>query len=393
MRPLYHMPYRYRYSVRGADEAGLGSAHPQRVIWLLASDAFEFESHPIADCWLFSTQAPIEHLPPYVARVDNLPPLSAAAVSAAIAQAIPPGTRFTSIDYPDDHRRRLMTKPLVIYHGFCPDGFTAAWVAARALGDVELYVGKYGDHPPYELATGRAVYVVDFSYPREQLLLLNDLADSLLVLDHHKTAQAACEGLDFCTFDMQRSGAGITWDHFHPGEARPWIVDYVEDRDLWRFKLPSSEEVSLRVRLTEHTLEAYDQLARRDKLDMYNEARGAKMHLDHYVRDALRNTYDLARLWESEVVRCVNVSYTGVSDVLNGALLAVDKPQPVRIALGWHLSIGDDGVPRLNVSLRSTSDYDCSPFARAYGGGGHAQASGFRLDLDSLLAQRLMRAE
>jgi len=59
--------------------------------------------------------------------------------------------------------------PLIIYHGNCPDGFTAAWVAARALGDHELFLGTYGEDPPYELAKDRQVFIVDFSYPRVKM--------------------------------------------------------------------------------------------------------------------------------------------------------------------------------------------------------------------------------
>lgn len=277
---------------------------------------------------------------------------------------------------------------LIIYHGNCPDGFTAAWVAHRALRhstgrDAELFKGSYGDDPPYELAKGRIVYVVDFSYPRAKLLRLRASAAALVVLDHHKTAQADLEGLDdFCEFDMNRSGAGLTWDHFHQGSPRPWLVSYVEDRDLWRFALPNSEQLSLRIRLTPHDLDAYDALAAQREEDVLAEAEGAKIYLDHYVQDALRNSYVLENVYEGEAVRCVNVSYTGISDVLHGAL----ADGATRVALGWHVSAGGG----IACSLRSTKDYDCSRMAKCYGGGGHAQASGFRLWAIDALAQRLI---
>jgi hypothetical protein len=298
-----------------------------------------------------------------------------------------------------------MSRPLVIYHGNCPDGFTAAWVAARALGDVELFAGKYGEEPPYALARSRPVWIVDFSYPREQLEHLyraageGDWAEPigcspLWVLDHHKTAQAALEGLPYCVFDMNRSGAGLTWDHFHPGQPRPWVVDYVEDRDLWRFKLPNSEELSLFIRSAPHELGAWDGMAQMDLSAAVGMAEGCKRYLDHYVADAMRQAYELTLNWShpdewddykaQRFTRavCVNVSYTGVSDVLNAALEAYPEAE---MALGWHL-----GADRhLNCSLRSRPGYDCSAFARAHGGGGHARASGFRLSLDRARAQEI----
>lgn len=303
------------------------------------------------------------------------------------------------------HDGEWSLKPLVIYHANCPDGWTAAWVAARALGEVDLFPGKYGEDPPYELARGREVYVVDFSYPREQLEQLFQAAHSdwvasqnghpLLVLDHHRTAQAALEGLHYCRFDMERSGAGMAWDYFHPGVARPWIVDYVEDRDLWRFALPWSREISLFIRTAPYTLESWDEMARMEVDDACGVALGCKRYLDHYVQDALRNAYEITHWWshpdepdDFKALRpaklvCVNLCYTGVSDVLNAAL---EHFPSAEIALGWHLAA--DG--KLNCSIRSRPDFDCSAFARFYGGGGHAQAAGFRRDRDHPFAIHLL---
>jgi len=205
------------------------------------------------------------------------------------------------------------------------------------------------------------------------------------VLDHHKTAEADCAGLSYCTFDMNRSGAGITWDHFHPAEPRPWVVDYVEDRDLWRFKLPNSEELSLRIRLTEHTLEAWDALSSAPMDSLLAEAKGAHLYLKHYVRDALRNLYIVEDADGTGLrMACVNVTYTGVSDVLNAAL----EQSGESIALGWQRT--KDGS--VNCSLRSKPGTDCSEFAKRFGGGGHAQASGFRLPVNSTFAAWLQVA-
>ncbi len=131
---------------------------------------------------------------------------------------------------------------LVIYHASCTDGWTAAWAAWRKFGDEAEYLpAQYGS--PFPDVTGKDVLIVDFSFARATLLEMKEKAASLRVLDHHKSAAADLEGLDFCTFDMDRSGAGITWDELHGGE-RPKLVDYVEDRDLWRFHLPRSREIS-----------------------------------------------------------------------------------------------------------------------------------------------------
>ena len=139
-----------------------------------------------------------------------------------------------------------MKKVLVIYHGRCADGTCAAWCADlyhRGIKDVEVeyYPAKHNKPPPYKrIEKAHITYVLDFCYPREDLLKMKGLT-SLKVIDHHKSAEAECHGLDFCEFDMDRSGAGMAWDHFFPGVDRPWHVDYVETRDIWTWKWPNAK--------------------------------------------------------------------------------------------------------------------------------------------------------
>src|SRR5437879_5233397 len=98
-------------------------------------------------------------------------------------------------------------KPLIAYHANCIDGFCAAWIAWRVHRDAAEYRAvQYGQAAPSDVE-GRDLLILDFSYPREQLIALADKASSILVLDHHKTARADLEGLPFCIFDMDRSGA------------------------------------------------------------------------------------------------------------------------------------------------------------------------------------------
>lgn len=291
-----------------------------------------------------------------------------------------------------------VTAPLVIYHANCPDGFTAAWVAARALGNVELYPAKYGDEPPLGKARDRDVYVLDFSYPLEDSKNLYGVSHSLQILDHHKTARddlrelaAMAEGYPDLgvTFDMQRSGAGITWDHFHPGKPRPWIVDYVEDRDFWRFALPESRAVSLWIRCASHELEVWDDMARLSVDQVLAEARGCQRYLDRYVEAALREAYELTIYYRSQDLPywiqavAVNLAYPGVSDVLHAAL---EEHPEASMAIGWRVT----AAGHLECSIRSRPSFDCSAMAKHFGGGGHPQASGFRLEPQAPLARHLV---
>ena len=58
----------------------------------------------------------------------------------------------------------MTTPDLVIYHGNCPDGFCAAFIATKLYPGVELMPAIYGHEPPK--VEGRHVLMVDFSYLR-----------------------------------------------------------------------------------------------------------------------------------------------------------------------------------------------------------------------------------
>ena len=79
-------------------------------------------------------------------------------------------------------------KKLCIYHGNCADGFGAAYAVWKRYGEaVEFYPGVYQQDPPD--VTGRDVIMVDFSYKRPVIEQMAQDANSILILDHHKSAE------------------------------------------------------------------------------------------------------------------------------------------------------------------------------------------------------------
>lgn len=269
--------------------------------------------------------------------------------------------------------------PLVIYHGNCPDGFAAAWAVWKHAGVAELVGARHGDPPPFERARERHVFVVDFSYPRAQMEALAAAAARIDVYDHHKTAEAELRDLPYCVFDPERSGAGLTWDLLH-GAPRPWMIDYVEDRDLWRFALENSREISLWIGCCPHELARFDAMAALPIATVVEQARGCARYLDFLVA----HTVGQARTIElmGEPCACVNTIYAGISEVLHALL----EQRGTRLALGWYVTASG----RLACSLRSSADLDCSAIAVSFGGGGHARATGFELAPSHPIARLLL---
>lgn len=150
-------------------------------------------------------------------------------------------------------------RPMVLYHAGCMDGAVAAyaaWLAGNASArrddelaiaapvEAELIACSYGDDLTKLELTGRLVLMVDFSASREVLEKLRESGSDVFIIDHHKTAEEALKNDLDCLFDMDFSGAHLTWAALLSQDNAPELVRYVEDRDLWRFMLSNSKGVN-----------------------------------------------------------------------------------------------------------------------------------------------------
>ena len=265
---------------------------------------------------------------------------------------------------------------VIFYHKNCYDGHAAAWVASHALpNNISLPVA-YGDPVPSVLADSE-IYILDFSFPKDVLIEMSTKVQKLVVLDHHKTAQANLEGLDFCQFDMNRSGAGMTWDYFHPNQPRPDLINFVEDRDLWRFKLPKTKEIHAYISSFPMDFRTWDQL-NTDIIYHYADCVYAGENILRYHAQKVIEMAEAASIQEVGGYRVpvVNCPYQFASDILH---LLTNRYPDAAFAAGW--SEQANGVRRYSLRGRSTDDFDVSMVAKQFGGGGHKKAAGFEVPL------------
>lgn len=263
-------------------------------------------------------------------------------------------------------------KPLVIYHANCTDGFTAAWCFHHAAPDTfDFLPASYGQEPPD--VAGRQVYVVDFSYPREQLLAMAEAAAGVVVLDHHQSAQAALADLQHpnltVVFDMQRSGAGMAWDWLNDPRPRPRFLGFVEDRDLWRFSFAETKASHAYMGSVARTFEQWDEIMLGDTMQQtvaLAQGEALVRLVEKQVADAVRSTLRTAEIG-GQLVPMANVPGFLASDA--GHVLGEGVP----FAATYF-----DTAERRCFSLRSRPDgADVSLIAGQYGGGGHKHAAGF----------------
>lgn len=162
----------------------------------------------------------------------------------------------------------IRTVDLVIYHNPCVDGTAGAWPFWRENRDryakgLIKFQGYRNDHSDPPDVKGLNVVIVDCCYSREKLLKMKNDANRVIVLDHHDTNERCTEGLDDCIFDMDRSGAQIAWDFVYPQTQRPWFIDIIADRDLWKWEIPHSKSIGKAMFAQEcYTWEKMDDLMR-----------------------------------------------------------------------------------------------------------------------------------
>lgn len=291
-----------------------------------------------------------------------------------------------------------MTKPIVLYHGNCWDGFCAAWLFHRVWPDGDFIPVQHGQEPP-EIANdkNRPLFIVDFSYSRDVMFRLGAMRPGgLTVLDHHKTAMAALDGLDIelashncgscdITFDMEKSGGRLAWEwiwdnHYGktysglwcPDQHRtfdrshaPWLVDYTEDRDLWRWALPSSKAITTGLRSYPLEFTLWDEFASRSETE--------------FITDGLAILRSEATVIDTHVRHAREIEMGGYKILaVNATVLFSDIAGKLAEGRPFGAAYFDRGDGKRQWSLRSTDGgVDVSEIAKANGGGGHRNAAGF----------------
>jgi oligoribonuclease NrnB/cAMP/cGMP phosphodiesterase (DHH superfamily) len=277
-------------------------------------------------------------------------------------------------------------KTVVIYHANCWDGFCAAWIAKNVLqGEIHFIPAQYGQEPPAQaFDRDTRLYVVDFSYPRNVMFKLAAMRhEAMVVLDHHKTAEQALDGLEIelasnncgdaltVKFDMDKSGGRLAWEHFHNTTADvPWLVSYTEDRDLWRHKLDWSREINAFIRSWPLDFAKWDEFnligPGCEKWDTWIDAGSAILRRERQIID---DHIGHAREIEIDGHTILAVNATVLFSDIAGEL-ANERP------FGACYFDREDG--KRQWSLRSRDGgIDVAEIAKKHGGGGHRNAAGF----------------
>lgn len=302
-------------------------------------------------------------------------------------------TYYPELESLYDFSNKTLTKNkdkinFVVTHGNCSDGFMSETIVKMWLNNnIDIDINKVIFYNAYygndfsklpEMMKDKYVIICDFSFSKDlfdKMIIATN--NNILVLDHHKTAQANLKEVSsqYLTFDMNHSGAFITWVYFYGFLNIPKAVLYVEDHDIWKKQLPQTDEFSAYLFSQKFDFNEYEKLfldsylieqvfpigsgmvqRNNDLIDKLTKATSVAFIeiKDRYYFIALNNSAGVLRseLGNNvlKVLKNANFSMIYYHDLFNGSTI---------------------------ISYRSLDDRtDSTEIAKINGGGGHRNASG-----------------
>ncbi|OGZ31760.1 MAG: hypothetical protein A3H02_01700 [Candidatus Niyogibacteria bacterium RIFCSPLOWO2_12_FULL_41_13] len=264
-----------------------------------------------------------------------------------------------------------MKSIVVLYHKDCLDGFSAAWAAYKKFNGKAKYIGVEHRSIPPKLEN-KEIYFVDFCYKEPEMKKLLEKNQKVVVIDHHQSQKSLIKKLiSEHSYDLNHSGAVLTWKYFHPGKPVPKLLLYIEDNDLWKFKLGKTREIISVLALYDFNFSVWNKLEK----DLENAKKRQKYIGDgklllkyqaKIIADIAKKAYRV--VFKKHRSLAVNSSSSLLHSELGNAL--VKKGYPIGIV--WYQIKN-----RIKVSLRSDGKTDVAKLAEKYGGGGHKAAAGF----------------
>ncbi|XP_058755115.1 uncharacterized protein LOC131628277 [Vicia villosa] len=311
----------------------------------------------------------------------------------------------------------------ILYHYPCPDGVFAALAAHLYFKATSLFSPLFFPNTVYSplrvedlpLNEITDLYLLDFVGPPGFVQEISTKVPRVIVLDHHKTAlESLCRddtslGENVTkVIDMERSGATIAFDYFKEKLVNPdvgvvvnqpsvigeferarQLFKYIEDVDLWRWRLENSKAFSSGLKDLNIEFDArinpslFDQLLSLDLDAVISQGTVSLSHKQKLIDDCLSNSYEIA-LGNGAYGQCLAVNADAALSMLRSELghQLATKSQKLKLrgigAVVYNVPELENNQ-KLKISLRSLDNEDTTPISQDFGGGGHRNASSFML--------------
>lgn len=286
---------------------------------------------------------------------------------------------------------KQITKDIfVFYHGGCRDGFTAAWATWKKFGDTADYIPLIWTNlnseqiPP---VSEKEVYFLDYAPSREDLDRILKESKSVVIIDHHISKAELTKSVPGSVYDISHSGAFLAWKYFHPDTPVPQLCLYVEDSDLWNWKIPGSNKVLSYIDLKgEFDFKVWNSIAS----DLEIESK----------RKEYEEKGEIIVAFGNKIVDIIIEDQAQLVNFEGYEVYAVNAPRYFRSQIGNRLHeikppfgiIWNYTPDEISISLRAKKgDFNLVPLVSKYGGGGHKAAANFRLSLGSSLPWKVIK--
>ena len=303
-------------------------------------------------------------------------------------------------------------KHVIFAHSHCTDGLCAASIMKRAINvclnteDVVVIFARYGAEKKAleqaEIDDKTDVYIVDFSFSREDTLDIAKKCKNLVILDHHITAFEKLEGIEKESdnieffFDNNMSGATLVngfvakrfLDFGKSQEIVNHVAELVEDRDLWNFKLKDTKAFGEFVfsQVEPNDIDTFSEIlfdSDMKKIQSYVDLgnildKNKKKQVNQRLEQMQTPTVlEIPYPETSEQVQIIFVNETQ-SDLVSELGNAICKKFKKPVCLYKIISNG-----MVSLSFRSMDNLiDMSKVAVALGGGGHRNACGAEISFE-----------
>lgn len=291
------------------------------------------------------------------------------------------------MDYDHPHDLAVTPKQVTVclYHDKCTDGLGSAFAVWWFAKSNKLNVKFYGISVSQDLTAlpldNEYVVMCDISSAWSNLEKLLTRVKGFMLIDHHKTAQQDLEKLpaDLKIFDMNHSGASLTWSWFFPGEKVPEFIELIEDRDIWTNKYKRSKYFYnwMSTVHTEDYLTVFSKFEPLVDSNELNKVLDIGKHYETLSESIIAKEAGYARL---KLCKLFNKFY--IVGTVNSVIYQSDIGNRIMInnPLVDFAAVFSVSEFTTNFSLRSTNERtDISEIAKLYGGGGHRNAAGLQI--------------
>jgi len=270
-------------------------------------------------------------------------------------------------------------KIIVIYHDDL-DGFTGAWAAWKKMKDTADYLPIHHDNKPLDTlalnAEGKDIYIIDYSFKPEEMKKLVAVNKKVVFIDHHLTSAESVKIATESLYDISHSGAYLAWKYFHPDKKIPKLISYIEDYDLWNFKLPFTQELTLVLSAKKFNLKIWNKLAMEfedasKRKELIKQGKTMLVYKENLINELLEKGEEV--IFEGHRAFAIN------SPVFESEIGHHIYEKKGMLAIIWSYR-KKHHKPKLKVSLRSNKSINVAEIALKYGGGGHEAAAGFTLE-------------